>query len=278
MINLFRFLWKHFNFIFFLLLEIFCLYLVVRNNTFQRARYVSSSNYVAGNVYATVTSVREYFYLKETNDALAAENARLHNLTRDAFARSSTQVYLVRDSIFKQQYQYINAKIINNSVNKRNNYLTLDRGSSSGIKAEMAVISSNGIVGITKDVSENFTSVLSVLNKNAKISAKIKKNNYFGSLSWDGSDYRLGTLVDIPTHVNIAIGDTIVTNAYSDIFPENILIGKIESFDIKPGDNFYTIIVRYSTNFKNVTHVYVVNNLIKEERKTLEEQSQQNDK
>ncbi len=278
MINLFRFLWKHINFIFFLLFEIFCVYLIVSNNSFQKARFVSSSNYVAGNIYSTITSIREYFYLKETNEALALENARLHNITRDVFARNSTQVYLVKDSVFKQQYQYINAKITNNSVNKRNNYLTLNTGSSSGIGPEMAVISSNGIVGITKDVSENFTSVLSVLNKNAKISAKIKKNNYFGSLSWDGSDYRLGTFIDIPTHVNIAVGDTVVTNAFSDIFPENILIGKIESFDIKPGDNFYTIIVRFSTNFKNVTHVYVVTNIMKEERKKLEQQSQQNDK
>ncbi len=278
MINLFRFLWKHINFIFFLLFEIFCVYLIVSNNSFQKARFVSSSNYVAGNIYSTITSIREYFYLKETNEALALENARLHNITRDVFARNSTQVYLVKDSVFKQQYQYINAKITNNSVNKRNNYLTLNRGSSSGIGPEMAVISSNGIVGITKDVSENFTSVLSVLNKNAKISAKIKKNNYFGSLSWDGRDYRLGIFIDIPTHVNITVGDTIVTNAFSDIFPENILIGKIESFDIKPGDNFFTIIVRFSTNFKNVTHVYVVTNIMKEERKKLELHSQQNDK
>jgi rod shape-determining protein MreC len=277
MLNLIRFIWKYSTFFLFLILEVFCFYLIFQNSHYQKSRFISSSNLVAGNVFTTVNSTREYFNLKETNEMLARENAILHTASRAAFVKIKTTETTVNDTLLKQQYIFVNARVVNNSVNKRNNYLTLNIGSSRGIKPEMAVISSNGIVGITKAVSENFTSVLSVLNKDAKISAKIKKNNYFGSLSWEGGDYKLGTLTDIPTHVTIAKGDTIVTNAFSAIFPENILIGKIESFEIKPGDNFYTISVRFSTNFKNVAHVFVVKNLMKEEQKKLE-QDTQNDK
>jgi rod shape-determining protein MreC len=277
MLNLVRFIWKYSNFFLFLLLEIFCFYLIFQNSHFQKAQFISSSNKVAGNVFTTVNSTREYFNLKETNEMLAHENALLHSASKAAFVRLDTSQTHIKDTLLKQQYTFVNARVVNNSVNKRNNYLTLNIGSNSGIKPEMAVISSNGIVGITKAVSENFTSVLSILNKDAKISAKVKKNNYFGSLSWEGGDYKLGTLTDIPTHVKILKGDTIVTNAYSAIFPENIMIGYIESYETKPGDNFYTISVRFSTNFKNVAHVFVVKNLLKEEQKKLEQETQ-NDK
>ena len=138
----------------------------------------------------------------------------------------------------------------------------------------MAVISSNGIVGIVKDVSGNFSSVLSVLHKDARISAMIKKNGYFGSLVWDGSDFKTGTLSDIPVHAKISEGDTIVTSRYSAIFPDGILIGTIVGFKINPGDNFYTIYVKFSTDFSNLSYVYVVNNLMKDEQSLLEEISQ----
>lgn len=277
MLNLVRFIWKYSNFFLFLLLEVFCFYLIFQNSYYQRAQFISSSNQVAGNIFTTVNSTREYFNLKETNELLARENALLHSQSKDAYVRTDTSQTTVKDTLLKQQYTFINARVVNNSVNKRNNYLTLNIGSNRGITPEMAVISSNGIVGITKAVSENFTSVLSILNKDAKISAKIKKNNYFGSLSWEGGDYKLGTLTDIPTHVKILKGDTVVTNAYSAIFPEDIMIGFIESYEIKPGDNFYTISVRFSTNFKNVAHVFVVKNILKEEQKKLEQETQ-NDK
>lgn len=277
MLNLIRFIWKYSTFFLFLILESICFYLIFQNSFYQKAQFISSSNSVAGNVFTTVNSTREYFNLKETNEMLARENAILHTASKAAFVRTKTSETTVNDTLLKQQYIFVNARVVNNSVSKRNNYLTLNIGSNRGIKPEMAVISSNGIVGITKAVSENFTSVLSVLNKDAKISAKIKKNNYFGSLSWEGGDYKLGTLTDIPTHVKILKGDTIVTNAFSAIFPENIMIGFIESYEIKPGDNFYTISVRFSTNFKNVAHVFVVKNLMKDEQKKLEQETQ-NDK
>lgn len=279
MYNLIIFIKKRANFFLFIFLEVICFALIFRNNSFQRSAFINSANTFSGSVLYLVADIREYLYLKEVNEQLVAENARLHSLSPESLNKTMAEnnSITIKDTLLKQQYNYINAKIINNSVNKRNNYITLNKGSKHGIKPEVAVMGSNGIVGITKDVSENFTSVLSILNKDAKISAKLKKNNYFGSMSWEGDDYRFGTLTDIPTHVNVKVGDTIVTNSFSSIFPENILIGTIYGIEKDEGGNFFKLKIKYSTNFKNVTHVYVVTNLLKDERKILEEKSQKSD-
>jgi rod shape-determining protein MreC len=255
-------------------MEVFCLYLVFQNNSFQKAGWINSSNAFAGNVFTTVNSIKEYFALKETNELLAAENARLRNQSLGSYAKYITSSTVVNDTILKQQYTYIPAEVVNNSVNRRNNYLTLNRGYKQGITSDMAVITSNGIIGYTKDVSANFCTVLSILNKDAKISAKIKRFGELGSLIWEGGDYRFGLLQDIGTHVKILKGDTIVTSNFSDIFPSNIVIGTVESFAPREGGEFYNIKVKYSGNLKNVTHVYIINNILREEKKNLEERSQ----
>ena len=272
--NLLRFLWKYSNFVLFILMEVYCLYLVFQNNSFQKAGWINSSNEFVGSIYTTVNSIKEYFALKETNEMLAAENALLHSKSLDAYAKYIITPKTISDTILKQQYTYIPAEVVNNSVNRRNNYLTLNRGYKQGITADMAVIASNGIIGYTKDVSANFCTVLSILNKDAKISAKIKRFGELGSLIWEGGDYRYGLLQDIGTHVKITKGDTIVTSNFSDIFPSNITIGTIESFVPREGGEFYNIQVRYTGNLKNVTHVYIINNILREEKKTLEDRSQ----
>lgn len=272
--NLLRFLWKYSNFVLFILMEVFCLYLVFQNNSFQKAGWINSSNAFVGNVFTTVNSIKEYFALKETNVLLAAENARLRSQSLGSYAKYITTPTVVNDTVLKQQYTYIPAEVVNNSVNRRNNYLTLNRGYKQGITNDMAVVTSNGIIGYTKDVSANFCTVLSILNKDAKISAKIKRFGELGSLIWEGGDYRFGLLQDIGTHVKIAKGDTIVTSNFSDIFPSNIAIGTVESFAPREGGEFYNIKVKYSANLKNVTHVYIINNILREEKKILEERSQ----
>jgi len=275
--NLIVFFYRNVNLFVFILLEGICLFLLYSRNHYQKAAFISSSNRIAGDVFVTVNSIQEYFHLKETNENLAIENATLRNMLRDSYRIVGMKEKTVNDTNYHVQYRYITARVINNSVNRRNNFLTLDIGSEQGIKPEMAVITGNGIVGITKDVSPHYTSVLSILNKEARISAKMKKNNYFGSLYWEGGDYRFASLSDIPTHVPLAVGDTVTTNTYSAIFPDNIMIGTLASVKVKPGDNFYTLTVKFSANLKNITQVYVIKNLLKEEQKSLEERSQ-NDK
>lgn len=272
--NLFAFIWKYHIVFLFILLEIFASFLIVQNNSFHKASFLNSSNVISASIFNTTNNISGYLGLRSTNKLLAVENEKLHSLSILSFAKLYTNIWRINDTIYKQQYTYLSARVINNSIYKRNNYLTLNKGGRHGVKPEMAVISSNGIVGIVKDVSDNFSSVLSVLHKNARISAMIKKNGYFGSLVWDGADFKIGTLLYIPNHVKISKGDAIVTSRYSAIFPEGIPIGNIIDFKINPGDNFYTISVKFSTDFSKLSYIYVVNNLMKEEQRNLEETSQ----
>jgi rod shape-determining protein MreC len=177
---------------------------------------------------------------------------------------------VIKDTLRKQQYTYITARVINNSVNRRNNYLTLDKGSLQGIEKDMGVISSSGVVGIVKDVSKHYCTVMSVLHKNTRISARFNHNNYFGSPVWDGNDSREATLLDIAKHVKFSVGDTLVTTVFSSIFPEGVMVGVVKESNIKKGDNFYKITVNLSANFLNLSHVYIVNNLLKKEQQELE--------
>jgi rod shape-determining protein MreC len=225
----------------------------------------------------SVNSVNEYVNLKVTNKLLAEENARLRSLLPGAFYQAGTIKISVNDSLTRQHYSYFTAKVINNSIIRRNNYLTLDKGSLQGVQPEMGIISSNGVVGIVKNVSEHYCTVMSLLNKDTRVSAKFKNNNYFGSFLWEGVNPTIGTLKDVAKHVTFKTGDTIVTTSYSLVFPENILIGTVLNSELKPGDNFYTIHVKLSVDFSNLTYVYIVNNVFKNEQQKLEEDALSND-
>lgn len=269
--NLFIFLWKYNFFIFFLLLETLCGYLIVQNNNFQHASFINSSNRTAAKVNSAVSSVTDYINLRSANEALSRENAALKSLLPDVFYIDSAITKIEKDSALKQQYNFMTAKVINNSVNRRNNYLTLDRGSLQGVDHEMGVICSEGIVGIIKDVSPHYCSVMSFLHKDSRISARIKKNGYIGSLVWNGIDPYHGKLNDIAKHVKVTRGDTVVTSSFSSIFPENILIGVIDQVESSSGGNFQDISVKLSTPYDKLSYVYIVSNLFKTEQRTLEE-------
>jgi len=269
--NLFTFLIKNYFFFLFLFLEIIASILIVNNNYYQRSVVINATNSFTGSVNTIFSDVTEYFSLRKTNKTLSEENATLHNLTGKSFIISDRNTYLVDDTIYKQQYTYVGAGVISNSVNRRNNYMMLNKGAAEGVTKDMAVISPNGIVGIVRDVSKNFSSVITVLHKDTKISAKIKKNNYVGTLIWEGMDYKIAYLTDIPTHVKLNLGDTIITSGYSHLFPEGIMIGVIKNYNILQGENFYTIKLEFSEDYNKLRYVYIVNNLMKKEQLKLEE-------
>lgn len=276
--NLIAFIWRNYFFFMFLLLEVFCVYLVVQNNYFQRASFINSSNQASAKILKTSADVEEYFYLKSENEKLARENAELRSRSLVSFSKVVDDKYLVKDTVFRQKYTYTSCKVVNNSTNRRNNFLTLDKGAKHGIKNNMAVITSTGVVGQVKDVSDNFCTVMSLLNSKTTISSKIKKDGSYGPLTWEGEDFRYATLHDIPTHVRLVKGDTVVTSAYSRTFPENIMVGTVESFERKAGEYFYTVKVKLSTEFKKVSHVYIVTNMLKEEQEDLEKRSEADSK
>lgn len=167
-------------------------------------------------------------------------------------------------------YRFTPAKIINNSVNKQQNYITINKGSKHGIKRDQGILSSQGIVGVITNVTESYASGLSLLNPRWSVSAKLKNSGYYGSLSWDGEDYQIADLLEIPFHVKLAVGDTVVTSGYSSIFPEGLTIGIIDSYHQPTGENYYEIKVRLSTNFKAIRYVEVIENRKKDEQENLE--------
>lgn len=268
--NLVKFIIRYYVALLFLILETFSFYLTIQNNFYQRATFLNSSAEISGNIYSVYSSIKEYFYVKNENDKLALENITLRKLLKNNYFDNRLILNHFSDSIYKQQYDYINAKVVNNSVFRQTNFITINKGRKQGIKPDMAVINSQGIVGIVKDVSPNFSNVISAININAHISAKIKKSDYFGTLSWDGIDYRCASLNEIPFHVKIVKGDTIVTSGYSSIFPEGIMIGVIKDFNFNEGNDFYNIHIALSTDYLNINHVYVISNLLKDEQLNLE--------
>jgi rod shape-determining protein MreC len=276
--NLIIFLWKHNFFILFLILEFFCASLIVQNNNFQRTSFINSSGRMVGNVQSFVNSITEYLNLRNANDALIRENAHLRSLLPNAFYSDSVANKPVYDTLHHQQYVFLTAKVINNTINRRSNYLMLNKGSLHGIRPEMGLLSSNGVVGIVKDVSPHYCTAMSILHKDSHISAKLSKTNHIGSIVWEGFDAATASLLDIPKNAPVHIGDTIVTSSYSSIFPEGVLIGTVKSFDLNTGDSFYDIKVNLSTNFYALNYVYVVENLYKDEQRALEDSLRKHDR
>jgi len=239
--------------------------LIVQYNYYQKSSFINTTNNISGGILSSFHSISEYFSLRETNQKLAEENARLLSEAAKFYLKTDTLTHFQKDTIYNRQFVFTTAKVLSNSTNRRNNYLTLNKGSKHGISIDMGVISSNGIVGIVKEVSSHFSSVISVLNKETKISAKIRKNGQIGTVIWEGGNYRYGHLIDIPTHIKPLIGDTIITSGFSNSFPEGILIGTISDFKIEKGDNFYTITIKFLNDFNSISYVNIIQNLMKPE-------------
>ncbi|MBS1646964.1 MAG: rod shape-determining protein MreC [Bacteroidetes bacterium] len=278
--TLLGFIARNYYYFLFVFLQIVCVILISKNRNFQSASIINSSNAVSARTYQTISNSKEYLSLKEENDKLSKENAGLLNIIRSRSYEFIQVASLVKnDTLYKQKYIYNAAKIISNSTNLRSNYLTLNIGSEQGITHDMAVINAEGIVGVIKDVSKNFSSALSILHKDVKVNCMLKKNGSYGPLSWEkDDDYSSATLTDIPIHAKIKVGDTVVTSALSSIFPEGIMVGWVKNFERKSGDAFYTVKIRLSTDFKKINHVYVIKNVFKNEQDSLEKTSQKHEK
>ncbi|MCA1746043.1 MAG: rod shape-determining protein MreC [Bacteroidales bacterium] len=265
-----RFIIRYHLFFLFLFFETISFYLLVNYNHHHNQTFVNSSSKFAAGVLEISSNFTDYFSLKRANEELSRENAFLRTqlpeniYTESESAPASRQV---QDSI---DYLYRPAKVINNSINKFHNYITINKGSNHGIQPEMGVISARGLVGVVRHVSPNYATVISLLNTQLKISARLRETNHFGSLEWDGQSYRHAILNEIPGHAKISIGDAVVTSGYSALFPEGILIGTIEDFKLNEGEGFYIINVRLSIDFKNLTYIETVEKKTRNEQQELE--------
>jgi rod shape-determining protein MreC len=225
------------------------------------------SQEISGNLSKKKNNLVQYLSLKEDNERLVAENLQLKNLL-EAFKSLKSKNSHVEISQ-NQRYTYLPALVINNSVNKQYNYITIDKGANDGIERDMPVIANDGVVGLVEAVSENYSLVISLLNRNLKVSSKFKKNNYFGSFEWTGKSYRQAVLNEIPLHVDVQRGDTIVTSGFSTLFPGGVPIGVVEDFSVNSG-TFFTIQLQIAVDFKKLNNVYVVKDYKKEEQLKLE--------
>jgi len=278
--NLINFLIQYSVVFLFLFLEIISLTLIVKNQEYQKSVFLSSSNSVVSGMYEWSNSVVEFFKLRAANDNLSEENTSLKNQIINLQNKLSTLKPEASDSVHfrippEMEYQFISAKVINSSTNKLLNYITLNKGAIDGIKVDMGVISDEGVVGIVKTVSKRFSVVIPILNPKIEISCKFKRNNYSGGLLWSGEDYRYANLTDIARHVELALGDTIITSGLTSTFPEGIPVGAIEDFKIKESDAYYKIKVKLAVNFRTLSHVKVINYLNFQEQKDLEKKSEE---
>ncbi|MBN2611934.1 MAG: rod shape-determining protein MreC [Bacteroidales bacterium] len=267
--ELLRFLIKYHFILLFLILEITGIVFLVQNNTYQKAQFVTITHSLAGRCAQKFAIVRDYLSLYQENRQLTEENNNLYNMVKSLVSINyGDQVYGI-DTVSRLKYVYIGSRVLNNSANKQFNYITLDKGKKDGIMPDMAVVCNEGIVGVVKEVSDNFSSVISFLNRNLKLSAKLKKTGHFGSLEWTGTGHTKASLKDIPHNINVKKGDTVVTSGYSAMFPEGYMIGVVSDVELK-GGNYYDIRVLLSTDFKNLRNVQVVKNIYREEQLGLE--------
>ncbi|MBW1657175.1 rod shape-determining protein MreC [Flavobacterium quisquiliarum] len=273
--QIFNFIIRNSNRLLFLLLLGISLGLTIQSHSYHRSRVISSANFLSGGVYERINRVNEYLNLRAENDELVLENARLKSLL---FNKEDTTKPPTPDSIKGvKPSDIIVSKVIHNSYNTHENYITLNSGSKDGVKQDMGVINSLGIVGVIDNTSPNYSTVVSILNMKSHINAKIKKSNHFGSLTWNGKSTGYVQLEDVPRLASIRKGDTIVTGGQSVIFPEGINIGTVDIVYKKEGTSFYVIKVKLFNDMTNLGHVYIIKSKGREELINLENKSKEKD-
>jgi rod shape-determining protein MreC len=271
--NLLIFITRYNAFFLFLSFEVASLVIYIKYNAFQKATFINSANTVTGNIYEQVNGLADYLSLDKVNDSLAHENARLRNQLKSSFYIDTVDKHKINDTVFKQQYEYLAAKVINNSVNQPYNYLTINRGREDGIAVGMGVICGNGIVGNVVNVSQHMANVQSMLNKSSRFSVMLAKNQEIGSILWsDDFDPHKGSLIDISTNAQPKLDEAVLTTGYS-LFPEGIMVGRITDLHPKAGG----LEVTFSVDFSKLQYVYVVNNKFKNEQDNLESLQKKDD-
>jgi len=269
--NLWIFISKYNAFFLFVIFEVSALFILINYNSFQKATYINSSNEITGLAYQKVGQVTEYLSLASVNDSLARENAKLHGELRSAFYIDTLTKRSIADSIYKQQYSYIVAKVINNSVNHRSNYITINRGSKDGIAKDMGVICSSGVVGFVVNTTDHMANIQSVLHKKTQISAMLADTRDLGSFLWgDNLDPHQGLLIGVSNNIKPRMGQPVVTSTLSSLYPPGIPIGKISNLHAKEGGLFLNMEVALAVDYSKLEYVYVVVNRLALEQKQVE--------
>lgn len=264
--NLLQLFARYGSFIIFVILEVICLYLIVNYNKQQREIFLNSSSILTGWITDKTDQFTRFWNLSQISDSLAMDNARLRTLLDKATYENLPQADKIIDTIYLQEYEYIPARVVGNSIILWDNHLTINKGTKHGIRKGMGLITERGVVGIVSNVTENFAQCVSILNGKVRISATHKKSGQFGTLLWKGEDPRKITLKDVPKYAEIEKGDSIVTNRFSSIFPDGIPVGTIDTFWVERGTNFYNIELSMTEDLSKIRYVYVINYLLKNQQ------------
>jgi rod shape-determining protein MreC len=243
--------------------------MIIENNQYQGAHFFNSSNSFVASVNGFSQGVREYFSLREINAVLAEENSLLRRKLEQR--NQSLQPVGVMDSSIIKRFDFVTAKVVNNSTARITNFITINKGSDEGIEPGMAVISPRGVVGKVKSTSNHFSVVMSALNIDLMISGVMKRTGYFGTIQWDGNNPDYINLNFIPRHVEPMMGDTIITSGYSGVFPEGILIGTIAKKQLDEGAPFHNLKVKLAQDFRKLSYVAIVKSNLLPELDSLEQ-------
>ncbi|WP_405208369.1 rod shape-determining protein MreC [Aquimarina sp. LLG6339-5] len=264
-----NFLIRNKNFLLFLLLLFFSLILTIQSHSYHKSKFISSTNFLSGGVYGWRYSITNYFGLKNKNVRLLEENERLRNqltlLTKDTIATTYTDT-----SSFNKPYTFIKGNVYKNDYSKADNYILINKGEKDGIKADMGIITDKGIIGIVENTSKNYSRVISILNSNSRINAGLKKSNQYGSLVWNGKDPNIVQLETVPRQAILKIGDTIITNGRSTIFPRGIGIGTILNYELDQNQSYFLIDVQLFNDMTDIGFIYAIKSNDATEIKLLE--------
>jgi len=258
------------NFLLFVFLFFISLVLTIQSHSFHKNKFLNSANYFSGGIYSIKSNITGYFELRRENNLLTEENALLRKQL-ESYRSLSVNKEIDTTALYSK-FQFVTAKVINNSFYKSKNFLTINKGSQKGIDIDMGVISSKGLIGIIKNTSENYATVQSILNTKSQINTKLKNSNHFGSLVWNTNNPNIVQLIDIPRLAPIKVGDTIITGGKSTIFPEGILVGTIYDFNLNDDKNSYTLNIKLFNDMTNLEHVYIIDNKDAEEIQSLEKE------
>ncbi len=275
--NLAQFLYKQLHWIIFVILEVICFVLLFSYNSFQGSVYLSTANRATARLVEGKDKVTSYFGLAEKNKNLVAQNAQLQQRILELEAKASmlhldslTQTEALQ-RIYRTGYHVTSAQVVDKSINKVNNYLTINKGTSDGINPDMGVIGVNGIVGVVYKCSEHYSLILPLLNSKSSVSCKVMGSDYFGYLRWEGGDARYAMLYDLPRYSTVEIGDTIVTSGSSSFFPSGLPVGIVEEIHPSTDGLYVTLKVMLSTQFARLEHVFIMGKMDAEEYKELQE-------
>jgi len=280
--NIFLFIRRYFNLLFFLLLQGFCIYLIVHYNTYHNAVFSATTNQLTGKINEQYNKVEDFFYLKKTNDSLVKANERLYNKLKADFQLPDTASKVVLDTIKVdslteyRKYTYLSASVIENSVNTQSNFIVLSRGKAQQLKEGMGLVDINkAVVGIITAVSSDYAVAMSLLHKDSHISGKLFKGGETGTLSWDGKTPNIISLTGIPKSAKVAKGDTIITSGFSTYFPKGMLVGYVTEVIPEKSTNNFLIKFKTAADFYNLQYVYAIDNSQQEAINQLLEKAKQ---